>query len=200
MPTLSAQTEAKLQAYLALLQKWQPSINLISPATLPDAWNRHFLDSLQLVDLLPPQTKTIYDLGSGAGFPGLLLAMAMPDIDVTLIESDAKKCAFLSTVSRETQTSVTVRNERIEVAAQAFPAPDVITARALKGLEELLTLIHPWAKSAPNLVAIFPKGARCEEEIAQAKAKGWVFHVEQIQSQTDKDGRILIVKNIAKAV
>ena len=102
MTSVSRETRALLEQYQALLLKWQEKINLISPATIKDCWNRHFEDSLQLLPLIPNGPQVLYDLGSGAGFPGLVLALTRSDIAVTLVESDAKKCAFLSAVSRET--------------------------------------------------------------------------------------------------
>jgi 16S rRNA (guanine527-N7)-methyltransferase len=148
--------EALLRHYQALLVKWQEKINLVSPTTIQDSWKRHFEDSLQLLPLVPEGAKTLYDLGCGAGFPGLVLAMARPDLAVTLVESDAKKCAFLTAVSRETGVQVTIQNSRIEAATATLPPPDIITARALASLEKLFDLAHPWLASNP--VLIFPKG------------------------------------------
>lgn len=110
---VSRETEARLRQYQALLLKWQEKINLISPGTMKDSWARHFQDSLQILPLVPDGPARLYDLGSGAGFPGLVLAIARPDLAVTLIESDAKKCAFLQAVSRETGVKVTIDNCRI---------------------------------------------------------------------------------------
>src|SRR5689334_12618331 len=105
---VSRETTDKLRVYHDLLIKWQNSINLISPNTVSEAWERHFLDSVQLSPLIPPTAGTLYDIGTGAGFPGLVLAILRPELPVSLIESDSKKCAFLQTVSRETGTKVTV--------------------------------------------------------------------------------------------
>lgn len=185
----------KLRQYEALLVKWQRAVNLVGPATIPDAWDRHFVDSFQLLPLLPAGTKTLYDLGSGAGFPGLVLAIICPDISVTLIESDQKKCAFLSTVSHETGAKVSVLAQRIEAAAQTLPAPDVITARALASLGDLLGLIQPWAKQNPELVAIFPKGQMVEEELALAR-KGWTFDSRETVSITDPKASLLVLSKI----
>lgn len=104
----------KFAQYEALLKKWQPAINLVSPDTLSEIRTRHIEDSAQLVDLIPAGAKTLFDLGSGAGFPGLVIAMMRPDLEVHLVESDQKKCAFLSTVSRETKTPVIIHNSRVE--------------------------------------------------------------------------------------
>lgn len=196
--TLPPDLEARLRQYQTLLLKWQERINLISPSTAGDSWSRHFLDSLQVVGLLPQTPAVLYDLGSGGGFPGMVLAMACPHLSVTLVESDSKKCAFLQAVSRETGTAVTIVNERIEAAARSLPAPDIISARALASLPDLLSYSHPWVRQNPNLQAVFLKGARFEEEMAQAKTEGWLFHVKQKPSETDPAGRILWLSDIQK--
>ncbi len=185
-----------LEHYLSLLLKWQEKINLISPNTVQEAWKRHFEDSLQIMPLIPPAAKTLYDLGTGAGFPGLVLAMEYPDLAVTLIESDAKKCAFLQTVSRETKVDVAIRNSRIERASEELPPPDVVTARALASLDQLLDYIGPWTLTNPNLVAIFPKGENRDNEVE--KVGIWEFHVKQIPSITEKSAAILVLTNIRK--
>lgn len=196
---VSHETQGRLEQYLALLLKWQERINLISPATINDAWDRHFVDSLQLLPLIPSAAKTLYDLGSGAGFPGMILAVSRADLVVTLIESDAKKCAFLQTVSRETGAKVSVINERIEKAAERLPAPDAITARALAPLESLLKYCHPWIKAKPDLVLIFPKGEQAAQEMEAAQAADWIFDVTETVSQTDRNARILTLTNISKS-
>ncbi|AGH96862.1 rRNA small subunit methyltransferase, glucose inhibited division protein GidB [Micavibrio aeruginosavorus EPB] len=195
IPAVSRETEEKLSHYRALLEKWQAAINLVSPATLPEADTRHFKDSLQVLPLVPVAAQTLYDLGSGAGFPGLVLAIARPDLAVTLVESDQKKCSFLSTVSRETKAGATIANERIEMATANRPAPDVITARALAALPALLDLVAPWVAANPAITLIFPKGARAEEEVAEAR-KTWAFDLAEHQSATDPAARILVLAAI----
>lgn len=195
MDDVSRETESALRTYQALLLKWQKKINLISPTTMVDSWIRHFEDSAQLLPLIPTGAKTLYDLGSGAGFPGLVLAIARPDIAVTLIESDAKKCAFLQAVSRETGAVVTVKNARIQSAVTELPVPDLVTARALAPLESLLKYAAPWAESA---TLIFPKGENWQAEIDAAKQVGWTFDYEAIPSKTEKNARILVLKNVRK--
>lgn len=189
------ETLDKLRQYEALLVKWQKAINLVGPATLPDAWERHFIDSLQLTPLIPESSKTLYDLGSGAGFPGLVLAMARPELAVTMIESDERKGAFLTAVSHETKTPVTVLSARIEKAVADLPAPDVVTARALAALPDLLTYILPWALANPGLTCIFPKGQLAADELVAAR-KDWNFKVEQVSSITDPKATILILTKI----
>ena len=161
---VSRETLASLSAYVALLEKWQPRINLVSPATLPDIWHRHILDSAQLVPHLPTlpsdQPCQILDIGSGAGFPGLVLAILGAG-DVQLVESDQRKAVFLQTVIRELALSASVINQRIE----RLPAcqPDVITARALAPLPKLMSLIE--AQFHKRLTCLFLKGASVDEEL-----------------------------------
>jgi 16S rRNA (guanine527-N7)-methyltransferase len=198
LAAVSRETLEKLRLYHSLLIKWQEKINLISPNTVPESWKRHFIDSAQLAPLLPDEQKTLYDLGSGAGFVGIVLAIIRPDIDVTLIESDAKKCAFLGAVSRETGVKVSIKNERIEVAAKLLDAPDLVTARALASLPDLFSYAHSWANTRPNLRLIFPKGAQAMAEIKAANNAGWVFDYDEIPSKTDASGRILVITNLCK--
>lgn len=198
LPPISRETELRLRAYHDLLLKWQEKINLISPGTVKQAWARHFEDSLQLLPLLPANPFTLYDLGCGAGFPGLVLAAAVPQASVTLIESDSKKCAFLQTVSRETQTSVKIQCERIEAASAKLPAPDIVTARALASLDTLLGYIRPWAAENSALTAIFPKGIQAEQELETAQKQGWLFHVKQTASLTEPQAKLLVLTEIRK--
>lgn len=184
----------KLETYQALLVKWQQKINLVSPTTIGNAWERHFLDSTQLSDLLPPGKITLFDLGCGAGFPGLVLAMTDPDIDVHLIESDQKKCSFMKAVSRETGTKVTVHNCRIE-AFEGDIFPDIITARALADLTKLFDYCREWIAQNPHLCLIFLKGQRANEELALV-GKQWSFDVETFNSQTENGAKILKFTNI----
>lgn len=197
-PTISRETEAQLRQYQTLLHKWQEKINLVSPTTISDSWNRHFEDSLQILPLVPDAAKTVYDLGSGAGFPGLVLAISRPNLFVTLIESDAKKCAFLQTVSRETGVTTTVKNARIEAASAELPAPDLVTARALASLDLLFKYVQPWAQANQDMVLLFPKGESWREEIEAAKVAGWSFEVSDFASRTDKRARLLLFKGLRK--
>jgi 16S rRNA (guanine527-N7)-methyltransferase len=190
---VSRETDAKLHSYDEMLHKWQKAVNIVSPSTLNDSLNRHFVDSLQILPLLPKDTKTLYDLGSGGGFPGMVLAIAAPDVEVSLIESDRKKCSFLSSVSRETKTPATVVNARIE--ATDLPAPDVVTARALADLSLLLSWCLTWAEENPDLVLIFPKGRNAAQEIAEAKEK-YSFEYQEIASKTSDESAIIIVHKL----
>lgn len=192
---VSRETRERLETYLALLNKWQKTINLVSPATLPDAWERHFIDSAQIAPLLPDGVGTLFDLGSGAGFPGLVLAIMRPDIAVHLVESDQRKAAFLQTVSREAGAGVTVHNCRIEALPPGI-APDVVTARALAPLVQLLGWATPWAVTNPGLVLLLPKGKSAEGEIDAARAH-YNFVLDEYPSRTAPDARILRITAVA---
>ncbi|MGO4727710.1 MULTISPECIES: 16S rRNA (guanine(527)-N(7))-methyltransferase RsmG [unclassified Inquilinus] len=157
----------KLDRYETLLRKWQGAINLVAPSTLADLRRRHFEDSLQLVPLIPAGARVLVDLGSGAGFPGLVLALAT-GLETHLVESDQRKAEFLRVVSRETSAPVTVHAKRIEQVAP-FVA-DVVTARALAPLPVLLG--HAARFAGPHTVAIFPKGRTAEAELAAADLTG----------------------------
>jgi 16S rRNA (guanine527-N7)-methyltransferase len=193
--SVSHETLQKCEIYQSLLQKWQKTINLVGPSTLAESGIRHFADSLQILPLIPKDARTLYDLGSGAGFPGLVLAIARPDLSVHLVESDQRKATFLRSVSRETFTPVIIHNERVENVDIAGAVPDVVTARALADLETLLTLTQNWRKENPNMVFIFPKGERAEGELATAQ-RFFSFEVEKIPSRTGSNATVLVLKNV----
>ena len=196
---LKTSLSTKLNIYHELLMKWSKVINLVAPSTLPDAKIRHFIDSTQIIPLIPADAKTLFDIGSGAGFPGMVIALECPNLSVHLIESDTKKCSFLSTISRETDTPVIIHNRRIESVDKLDGVkPDVITARALASLTELLGLTKQWWEDNPQLTLIFPKGAKANEEIIEAQ-KSYRFHVESVPSQTDKIAQILVLRGIEKS-
>lgn len=159
---VSRETLDKCAAYLALLEKWQKSVNLVARKTLDIAWQRHILDSGQLARYLPDGCKVILDVGSGAGFPGLVLSI-MQDATVHLVESDHKKTVFLQTVIRELDLTAIVHNARIE----SLPAlaPDVITARAFAPLGKVIGLMAP--HMAPHTVLLLLKGRNVEVELTE---------------------------------
>ncbi len=185
-----------LKKYHDLLLKWQKQINLISNNTIENSWERHFKDSLQILDFIPEQTKNLLDLGSGAGFPGLVIAIERPEIKVTLIESDQKKCSFLKTVSRETNTHTEIMNERIEHSNIDF-IPDVITARALASLDKLFNYCQKWIEQNPDLLLIFPKGQSFESELEECSVY-WHFDKIVHQSKIDENSVILTFTNVRK--
>ena len=165
MLNVSRETIDKFQLYLTLLEKWQRRINLVSNSTLADAWQRHILDSGQLAAYFPPKTRQILDVGSGAGFPGLVLAI-MGGVTVDLVESDQRKAVFLSTVIRELGLPANVHNQRIEIMPNL--RPDVITARALAPVPKLLNLIK--TQMNPKCVCLFLKGASVEDELTNLQS------------------------------
>lgn len=191
---VSRETLEKLEIYLKLLMKWQRAINLVGSKTLQNAWERHFVDSAQLLPLIPEDAKTIVDIGSGAGFPGLVLAILNPSLNVHLIESDAKKCQFIKTVSRETNTRVIVHNCRIESCPQDIK-PDLVSARALASLENLLDYTILWAGENENLKMLFLKGESVGQEIEDAQKK-YQFTHEAFPSDTDDRATILRIANL----
>lgn len=188
----------KLEIYLNLLIKWQKSVNLVSKNTLDDAWERHFEDSLQLIDFIPENAQSLADLGSGAGFPGLVIAIARPDLKVHLIDGDSKKCAFLSAVSRETGASnVTVHTDRVETVLPGLEV-DVVTARALSPLPELLIKTRSqWERESPAFL-IFPKGADWRSEVDLAR-QDQNFKYAAEPSKTAKGAVVLCISEIGPA-
>ena len=183
---------ARLEAYAELLQQWSRRINLIGAATLGDLWRRHFLDSAQLLPYVPATAQSLVDLGSGAGFPGLVLAI-MGASGVELIEADARKCAFLREAARIALAPVRVRHARIE-AVPAYEV-DVVTARACAPLDRLLLMAQRFI--APHTVCLFLKGERAGEELTAAR-RGWTMRAACHPSRADPRGVILKLEQIAR--
>ena len=159
---VSRETEAKLKAYVKLLQKWQQSINLVSSKTLPHIWQRHILDCAQLTQHLPTRLSRIMDIGAGAGLPGLILAL-LTKHEVHLVESDAKKIAFMRTALAETNVCATIHHTRIENLP--YLNIDVITARALAPVSKLIELTQPQVH--PGLSYLFLKGKGVDQELTE---------------------------------
>ena len=188
----SRETEARLRDYLALLRRWNARINLVADAPEEEQWHRHVLDSLQLLPLLPDAAAPLVDLGSGAGLPGLVLAMATGS-ETHLVESDRRKAAFLTEVVRQLGLGqVRVHPTRIEAAR--LPPAAVLTARALAPLTDLLA--HAHRLLAPEGVALFPKGRSVEAELTAARP-AWTMQVERFPSRTDPSATILRVREIS---
>lgn len=182
------ETQGQLESLVDTLARWQKAINLVSRTTLDGVWSRHVLDSAQLKTLIPAEAKTLTDLGSGAGFPGLVIAALRPDLDVTLIEGDARKAAFLGEASRRMTLAKppNIVVGRIETVA---PAPaDVITARALAPLGQLLK----WADRhrSDTAICLFHKGKGWPTELTEAM-KDWEIPYQTFTSVTDLDAVIL---------
>ena len=193
---VSRETTARLDRFVELLIAWQQHTNLIARSTMSMLWTRHVADSLQLVGLAPG-ARVWADLGSGAGFPGLVIACAIAEIEgahVHLVESIGKKATFLREAARVTGAPVTVHAMRIEdFVDSGAKTLDVVTARALAPLPELLRLLYPLLKK--GALGLFPKGQDVAAELTEA-AKYWKVQPSLIQSRTDSKGRIVMVRGI----
>jgi 16S rRNA (guanine527-N7)-methyltransferase len=189
-----ATRDARLATYTDLLLRWNATINLVSARTATEVEQRHIADSLQLLPLLPP-AGPIADLGSGAGLPGLVLAAALPERELHLVESDRRKSAFLIDASgRMRLPRVTIHPRRIEQAT--LPPIAAMTARALAPLDMLLGFAARIL--APGGVAILPKGRNAEQELTAA-ATHWHFNTERFESRTDPEATILRLSEIRRA-
>jgi 16S rRNA (guanine527-N7)-methyltransferase len=188
---VSRETLVKLEIYEAELRRWQRVKNLVGASTVGEIWERHFADSVQLADLA--EGSVWADLGSGAGFPGVVVAIARPGTQMHLVESDSRKCAFLRHVVRATDAPARVWEGRIEaVLPKIDPAPAVVTARALASLKDLLGLAAPLLMNGAT--GLFPKGRDYLSELTTA-AESWRFEADAIPSAVDPDGRILRIRH-----
>lgn len=194
---VSRETLEKLEKYVALVEKWNPSINLVSKSSIDDIWTRHIADSAQVYQYGRGVEHWV-DLGSGGGFPGIVVAIlgsAEPKpFKITLVESDQRKCAFLRAAARESKVDISVISDRIEKipCLQA----DILSARALASLDDLLGFASMHLKADGN--AVFPKGASYQKEIQEARKK-WNFKLEEFPSSSDTDAVILRVGAISNA-
>lgn len=191
---VSRETVERLDILVAELGRWQKAKNLVSEATLAEVWTRHIADSLQLFRHAPDGARRWLDLGSGGGFPGLVLGICLAETGghIDLVESNARKCAFLRHVARLTGAPVTVHAERIEQAMPRFVGKvDVVTARALAPLPQLLD----WCKELlrTGVTAVFPKGQHLDAELTEA-SKSWTLQALTFPSVTDPAARILVIR------
>jgi 16S rRNA (guanine527-N7)-methyltransferase len=192
---VSRESWQRITAFVGLLLTWQQRINLISPASVPDVWQRHVLDSLQVLALLPDGTKVCADLGSGSGFPALPLAIAS-GAEFHLYESNGKKAAFLREAMRVCGARGTVHLMRLEdVPKTPLPAVDAVTARALAPLQVLLGWAEPFLKAGAR--GFFHKGQDLDAELTQA-SKSWRIQSRTHQSLTDSRAVILEVEEAAR--
>jgi 16S rRNA (guanine527-N7)-methyltransferase len=193
---VSRETMQRLDRLVALLLQWQQSRNLIAASTIPVLWTRHVADSLQLL-ALAPDAKIWVDLGSGGGFPGLVLACALmekPNAVVHLVESTAKKCAFLQDAATTIGLPAVVHCQRVEEFTPHFAQrPDVVTARALAPLPKLLGLAYPLLKKGAR--GLFLKGQDVGVELTEA-SKYWKIRHNLVPSRTDARGRIIVVEGL----
>lgn len=190
-PNVSRETFLLYADYVALLLKWNAKINLIGPATEADIWSRHIEDSAQLVPLIPASAKNLIDLGSGGGLPGLVIALARPDLAVTLVEQDQRKAAFLREAAiRLKLARVTVLDADIATVTGQY---DVVTARALATLDRLLSMAAPLL--AEGAIGLFPKGESHATELAAAR-QNWRFESQQKTSATHGGASIITISQL----
>jgi 16S rRNA (guanine527-N7)-methyltransferase len=188
----------RLEAHLGLLERWNPRINLVARSTLEDPWRRHFADSAQLWRLRPPGARRWLDLGSGAGFPGLVVAALAaevePGLSVTLVESDKRKAAFLRAVVQASGLAATVMDCRIE--ALPGQAADVVSARALAPLSALLPMLEKHRRAGG--IGLFPKGGTVHKEVTDAAVQ-WRFETKIHPSLTEQKAAIVEIGAIERA-
>jgi 16S rRNA (guanine527-N7)-methyltransferase len=189
---VSRESLDRLEIYVRLLLEWQKHINLIAPSTIGDVWQRHVIDCLQLLPLMPRGASAIADLGSGAGLPALILA-ASQDAVVHMYESNSKKAAFLNEALRQMKCAGVVHRERLEPmkAPAAMPRTQLVTARAFAPLPQLLSLAQPFIKA--GAVGLFHKGQDIDTELNEA-AKDWKIDYVKHLSVTDSLAVVLEVK------
>jgi 16S rRNA (guanine527-N7)-methyltransferase len=195
---VSRETAACLDRFVELLVQWQSKTNLVAKSTIPTIWTRHIADSLQLLDLAP-EAKCWVDLGSGGGFPGIVVACALadrPDVKVYLVESNAKKAAFLREVARALKVPAQLDAVRIEDFVKNFKGrADVVSARALAPLQDLLKLAQPLLKTGAK--GLFPKGQDLDAELTEA-SKCWTIDFELVPSKTNSQARIVVVRKVLR--
>ena len=190
---VSRETLARLEAYAALLVRWSARINLIGRDTIADLWHRHILDSAQLQSFIPAGASSLIDLGSGAGLPGLVLAIIGVS-GVELVEADSRKCAFLREAARIAEVPVAIRGCRVQ-AVPPHPV-DVVTARALAPLDRLLGLAEPFLAPGGSECLLL-KGERVEDELTLAR-RHWTMTVSLHQSRSDPRGVVLRLQQVAR--
>lgn len=193
--SLSGKAQVRLASFAALVSKWNPSINIVARSTIPDVWTRHILDSAQLIRVVSPATRVWADLGSGGGFPGIVIAILAADLHkdlrVTLVESDKRKCVFLSEAARLLNLDLDIVADRIETASPI--GADIVSARALAPLPLLCSMASYHLKDGGTCV--FPKGQNSEAEVVSARL-AWRFDLESIQSITDERASLLVLKGL----
>ena len=193
---VSRETWERLDALVAALDRWQAKTNLVAPTTLAQVWTRHVADSAQLVELAPRDAKIWVDIGAGGGFPGLVVAALLAGrTEVHLVESNLKKAAFLREAARAMGLTVTVHGVRAEAAlGSAIPRADVVSARALASLSELLRLTAPLLKT--GAVGLFPKGEKAADELTEAQ-ESWNINASFHSSRTDPAASVIRVEGLS---
>lgn len=194
----SERTLERLQQFVELVLKWNPSINVIARSTADAVWIRHIVDSVQVFSLVRPEHRSWVDMGSGGGFPGMVVAILAADLaselQVTLVESDKRKSVFLSEASRQLGLKVNVKAARIEDLPPM--SADVVSARALAPLAALCPLA--FRHLAPTGMCVFLKGAQVDREIEDAK-RLWKFDLESIKSVTEEAASLIVMRNLRSA-
>lgn len=194
---VSRETIDKLDLFQNMVLEWNKKFNLISKSSEKDIWERHILDSVQLCQFIKKDNKILYDFGSGAGFPGVVLAIVgkqlFPELKITLIESIGKKVLFLNQANKVLDLNLNIINDRVENLK--LPTADIISSRAMASLEKLLEYAKPFCDE--KTVLIFPKGESWQEEVNKAKEK-WIFSLKNTQSVTNDKGCILSINKVRR--
>ena len=194
---VSRETLDALKYFEDLVVLWNPAINLISNSSISDLWSRHIVDSAQLFLFTLPDEGLWLDVGSGGGFPGIVVSIVAkelaPSLRVVLVESDNRKCVFLRTVIRELGLSVKVINDRIE----NVKLDDVVylSARALRNLNSLLFIVEN--NVSRETVCVFPKGRSYKKELVESQ-KNWKFDFNLIDSNTSEDSKVIVLKGLER--
>jgi 16S rRNA (guanine527-N7)-methyltransferase len=191
---VSRETLARLKAYVGMLGEWNARQNLVSARSLDDVWRRHVWDSAQLKAFIPDTAKSLIDLGSGAGFPAMVLALLRPELRVVATDSTAKKCRFLEEVAARTGATVEVRNARLEDGPHEIF--DVVTARACAPLAKLISYAQRF--QGPQTINLFLKGQSVAGELTEAR-KSWRMKALNHPSRTDPSGTILELRELKYA-
>lgn len=194
---VSHETINDLKTFQNMVLEWNNKFNLISKSSENNIWDRHILDSLQLCRFIDIEDRIMYDFGSGAGFPAIVLAIVskkmFPHLQITLIESIGKKVTFLNEVKKELNLNINIIQDRIENLK--LPKADIIFSRGLASLDKLLEYAYAYMNKNTRLV--FPKGEKWKEEVLIAEKK-WIFHYQAEQSETNENSCILYIKNIRR--
>ena len=195
---VSRETEARLDAFVALLDRWRRKTNLVASSTFPSVWTRHIADSAQLPALVPEARRWL-DMGSGAGFPGLVIAIQLADIPGAVVhcaESDRKKAAFLREAARATGAAAVIHPERVEaIEPESLGPVDAVTARAFAPLPITLELARPWIER--GAIAVFPRGESAKDQIAalaQTPPEASLYAVETLFSVVNPKAAILRIR------
>ena len=199
MPGLSVSRETlqRLYSYEMMVSRWNPTINLVSKTSLKDLWGRHIVDSSQIYSCAQPKAGLWLDLGSGGGFPGVVIAIIAkelsPKLEIVLVESDTRKCIFLRSVIRELGIGARVENSRIE----AFELSNVsfLSARALANMNGLCGFAEKFVSR--ETICFFPKGEFYEKEVAECR-KNWNFEHEIVKSGTSDEGKIIVIRSLER--